>query len=552
MAIDDESISIDGDIEEMEVNQAGRKSSTRSSAGSTSSIGTTITNNTTTPSTGVKRQKDMPPCFVCGAKANGYNFDQITCESCKAFFRRNALKQTEKFRCRNNNNCVITMSTRKRCKRCRLNKCFQVGMRKEWILTEEEKIIKRQKIEQNRRIKKEAQRVLQQQSNSFDQAVPHSRQSSIIPIPSIHLFHSPDRQLFERQHFLLNGLSNGYFDLSKRYPQPIKFAYRNTVIAQTFDMDVKLVLIKDLTRELTQMTTVRLLNFFNLIPEFQTLTQQEKTSILIQNMLAVFMFHGALTYNGEHDTFVDQMTGDQPYDAKYLLLVYGPRVYHHFVRLARQLLSATSPCGSDKQSDENVHTLFLLLRIILLFSSDFQSHAVEHHQANLSQFKEKMNKIQMHYIEIACRFIHDQFGVAIGKRIFQKLVPLLLDLQKLCSTLANVNLCEMADDDDSSSSRSNVTSNNGNGYSHHQSAVPTLMNSSPELHATMISGTSHLNELQKENRAPPPSISSSFSSGSSSASSTTSSPSPLPLSSSPSILSNSSPSNGSTSFRNNY
>lgn len=31
-------------------------------------------------------------CVVCGASANGYNFDAITCESCKAFFRRNAFK----------------------------------------------------------------------------------------------------------------------------------------------------------------------------------------------------------------------------------------------------------------------------------------------------------------------------------------------------------------------------------------------------------------------------------------------------------------------------
>ncbi|CAF3505331.1 unnamed protein product [Rotaria sp. Silwood1] len=31
-------------------------------------------------------------CGVCGAPAHGYNFDQITCESCKAFFRRNALR----------------------------------------------------------------------------------------------------------------------------------------------------------------------------------------------------------------------------------------------------------------------------------------------------------------------------------------------------------------------------------------------------------------------------------------------------------------------------
>ena len=31
-------------------------------------------------------------CSVCGDKALGYNFNAVTCESCKAFFRRNALK----------------------------------------------------------------------------------------------------------------------------------------------------------------------------------------------------------------------------------------------------------------------------------------------------------------------------------------------------------------------------------------------------------------------------------------------------------------------------
>jgi hypothetical protein len=32
-------------------------------------------------------------CIICDGPAHGYNFDAITCESCKAFFRRNALKQ---------------------------------------------------------------------------------------------------------------------------------------------------------------------------------------------------------------------------------------------------------------------------------------------------------------------------------------------------------------------------------------------------------------------------------------------------------------------------
>jgi hypothetical protein len=38
-----------------------------------------------------KRDRHDLICVVCHASAMGYNFDQITCESCKAFFRRNAL-----------------------------------------------------------------------------------------------------------------------------------------------------------------------------------------------------------------------------------------------------------------------------------------------------------------------------------------------------------------------------------------------------------------------------------------------------------------------------
>jgi len=36
-------------------------------------------------------------CGVCGDRALGYNFNAVSCESCKAFFRRNALKNKVKF-----------------------------------------------------------------------------------------------------------------------------------------------------------------------------------------------------------------------------------------------------------------------------------------------------------------------------------------------------------------------------------------------------------------------------------------------------------------------
>ncbi|ALC46449.1 Hr96 [Drosophila busckii] len=92
-----------------------------------------------------------PPknCAVCGDKALGYNFNAVTCESCKAFFRRNALAKKQ-FTCPFNQNCEITVVTRRFCQKCRLKKCLDIGMKSENIMSEEDKLIKRRKIETNR------------------------------------------------------------------------------------------------------------------------------------------------------------------------------------------------------------------------------------------------------------------------------------------------------------------------------------------------------------------------------------------------------------------
>ncbi|KAK9502135.1 hypothetical protein O3M35_012726 [Rhynocoris fuscipes] len=88
-------------------------------------------------------------CAVCGDVALGYNFNAVTCESCKAFFRRNALKVKE-LRCPFKDACQITSITRRFCQRCRLAKCYSVGMRRELIMSEADKERKRRKIEANR------------------------------------------------------------------------------------------------------------------------------------------------------------------------------------------------------------------------------------------------------------------------------------------------------------------------------------------------------------------------------------------------------------------
>lgn len=64
------------------------------------------------------------------------------------------LKLQSYFKCPYDEKCQMDTSNRRFCKRCRLKKCLQVGMKKEYILTDEEKATKRRRIEENRHLKK--------------------------------------------------------------------------------------------------------------------------------------------------------------------------------------------------------------------------------------------------------------------------------------------------------------------------------------------------------------------------------------------------------------
>ncbi|PAV81481.1 hypothetical protein WR25_16617 [Diploscapter pachys] len=105
--------------------------------------------NTSSSGGGNERRIANKICRVCGDKAFSYNFNVITCESCKAFFRRNANKEKE-IRCPFNERCEINVVSRRFCQRCRLAKCFEVGMKKEWIMSDEARLEKKARVEENR------------------------------------------------------------------------------------------------------------------------------------------------------------------------------------------------------------------------------------------------------------------------------------------------------------------------------------------------------------------------------------------------------------------
>ncbi|UJR09463.1 hypothetical protein I4U23_013701 [Adineta vaga] len=84
-------------------------------------------------------------CRICGDVARGMNFGVITCMSCKAFFRRHALKNLKKLQCPLDDNCDVSKRSRSGCSACRLKKCFILGMNSKLIRSPHKQIIKQQK-----------------------------------------------------------------------------------------------------------------------------------------------------------------------------------------------------------------------------------------------------------------------------------------------------------------------------------------------------------------------------------------------------------------------
>ncbi|CAF4226227.1 unnamed protein product, partial [Rotaria sordida] len=72
-------------------------------------------------------------CKICGVPAIFSHYGVTACESCKIFFKRNAGNQKETLKCLFDGQCEVNINICHVCSACRLEKCFQVGMRVEMI-----------------------------------------------------------------------------------------------------------------------------------------------------------------------------------------------------------------------------------------------------------------------------------------------------------------------------------------------------------------------------------------------------------------------------------
>lgn len=346
----------------------------------------------------------------------GYNFDQITCESCKAFFRRNALDNPTKLKCRSGtNDCIVTLETRKRCKYCRLKKCLDKGLRKEWIMSEEEKRSKKQKIEDNRRLRAMSQSLSHLTSIASIQPDHYSAEDSM---------EDPDEDSNDFIYSLESHQQTLLKKLDEHYNQAVRL---NKSVIKGYDSPCVRYLSDHIEciNEPAQISALRLITFFKLTPEFNSLHEDDRLLLVKHNVAAALFVHLCMCTDLNTDIFHEPNTpNDCSYDVK-ALRNYSDHIHEVSIKLVYDVQAL---CSNDR-------LIMKLLLLITLFSKGADTYE------SYTYDSLKICSYQNLFVDLLVNYINVRFDAHRSPMICSQLIFSILKCQSLArelkETLAN-------------------------------------------------------------------------------------------------------------------
>nr|XP_021152245.1 nuclear receptor subfamily 1 group I member 3 [Columba livia] len=344
--------------------------------------------------------KDAEPeeekvCAVCGDRANGYHFHVMTCEGCKGFFRR-SINKGVRFTCPFSRSCPITKAKRRQCQACRLQKCLDVGMRKDMIMAEEALRLRRALRGQRRREQPGEVTAEQQELIAMLMA---AHQRTFDPSFSQFTHYWPAVRLYVPSSQPQSPTQPGVpteWPLSPRVACPDE-----DVLPDVFSM---LPHFADLSTFMIR----QVINFAKEIPVFRGLPIKDQISLLKGSSLEISQIQFNTVFNTESKTWD---CGPHCYTIKDAMLVGFEQHY----------LEAMLKFHISLKKLQLHEVEYVLVEAMLLFSPD---HAGITQRDIVDQFQEKMALTLKSYMD-------QQHPMPEGRFVYAKLLLLLTELQTL-------------------------------------------------------------------------------------------------------------------------
>ncbi|KAK1898958.1 Vitamin D3 receptor A [Dissostichus eleginoides] len=266
-------------------------------------------------------------CGVCGDKATGFHFNAMTCEGCKGFFRR-SMKRKASFTCPFNGTCTITKDNRRHCQACRLKRCVDIGMMKEFmvsvctverfmvILTDEE--VQRKKDMIMKRKEEEAAReamrprLNEEQARIISSLVEAHHKTYDASYSDFSRFRPPVREgpvtRSASRAASLHSLSDASSDSFNHSPESVDTKMNFTSLLMMYqdgasspdssEEDQKLSMLPHLA-DLVSYSIQKVIGFAKMIPGFRDLTAEDQIALLKSSAIEIIMLRSNQSFSLE-------------------------------------------------------------------------------------------------------------------------------------------------------------------------------------------------------------------------------------------------------------